>query len=273
LEVRYLRPFLKASIEKYMLSVPSCRNVARLLLIAGLSIFMSGCGTTLSPVKRKPVQVSPLETTLPSSSQRILFRFENTLPGTPLTETVWDNVAGPFASAKESKQIGFTQDYGTLIPATVAGGPAAGAYVGTQPDYTRIVIPFGRIFQGVFQSGLEKVYPNSLVCLDDTCETDKLQSPAPGHVVRLKVAEFRVWEKPLNHLNLSAMVECRVYQAGLTNQPVFMYEARQQITNQSIGSIMTTSSGFIREMNKISNRFGAALSEDILENLHGKIGD
>jgi len=118
---------------------------------------MSGCGATLSPVKRKPLQVSPLETTLPSSSQRISVRFERTLPGTPLTETVWDNVAGAFASAEESKQIGFTQDYATLIPATVAGGAAAGATVGTQQDYTRIVIPFGRIFHGVFRSGLQKV--------------------------------------------------------------------------------------------------------------------
>jgi hypothetical protein len=244
-----------------------------MLLIGGLSIFLAGCGVTLSPVKRKPVQVSPLETTLLPSSQKILFRFENTLPGTPLAETVWDNVAGAFASAEESKQIGFTQDYGKLIPASVAGGPAAGVAVGTQPDYTQIVIPFGRIFQGVFESGLQRVYPNSVVCLDNACETDKLQSASTGHVARLKVAEFRVWEKPLNHLNMSAVVECRVYEAGLTNQPAYLYEARQQITNQSIGSIMTTSSGFIREMNKISNRFAGVLSEDILENLQKKLAD
>ena len=37
--------------------------------------------------------------------------------------------------------------------------------------------------------------------------------------------------------------------------------------NQSIGSVMTTSSGFIREMNKISNKFAAGLSEEILKNL------
>ncbi len=214
-----------------------------------------------------------METTLHPSSQKILFRFEHTLPGTPLTETVWDNVAGAFASAEESKQIGFTQDYAKPIPASIAGGPAAGAAVGTKPDYTRIVIPFGRIFEGVFESGVQRVYPNSLVCLDDAGEADKLQSATPGHVAHLKVAEFRVWEKPLNHLNMSAVVECRVYEAGLTNRPAYLYEARHQITNQSIGSIMTTSSGFIREMNKISNKFAGALSEEILENLQKKLAD
>ena len=251
--------------------ISAYRNVARMLLVGALSTFLSGCGVTLSPVKRQPVQVSPLETTLLSSSQRILFRFENTLNGTPLTETVWDNVTGACANAEESKQIGFTQNYRTFMLATVAGGVAAGAYVGTQPDYTRIVIPFGRIFQGVFQSGLEKVYPNSMVCLDDLCEADNLKSAVPRQVVRLKVAEFRVWEKPLNHINMSAMVICKVYQAGFTNQPSYVYEARHQATNQPIGSIMTTSSGFIREMNKISNRFAGDLSEEILENLQKKL--
>jgi hypothetical protein len=256
-----------------MLPIPSQRDIARMLLIGGLSIFMSGCGTTLSPKKRKPVEVSPLETTLASSSQKLLLRFDSTLPGTQLTETVWDNVTGAFASAEESKQIGFTQDYGKLIPATVAGGAAGGAVVGTQPDYTRIVIPFGRIFERTFESGLQKVYPKSLVCFDDPSETDKLRTAAPGHLVRLKVAEFRVWEKPLNHLNMSAMVECRIYQPGLTNQPAQVYQARHQITNQSVGSIMTTSSGVIRKMNKISNRFASILSEEILENLQKKVGD
>jgi hypothetical protein len=36
---------------------------------------------------------------------------------------------------------------------------------------------------------------------------------------------------------------------------------------------MTTSAGFIKEMNKISNRFAGALSEGILKNLQEKTGD
>jgi hypothetical protein len=243
------------------------------LLLIAVSVCSSGCGVTLSPVKRAPVQISPFETSLLPNAHRVLIRFESTLPGRPLAETVWDNVSGAFADAKESKQIGFTQDYSKLIPAAAAGGGVGGAVVGTQQDYTRIVIPFGRILQGVFQFGLQKAFPNSSACFDDSCELEKLQSTAPRYVVRLKVAEFQVREKPLNHINMEAVVECKVYRAGSTNRPEYVYEVRQQATNQSIGSIMTTSSNFIREMNKVSNRFAGVLAEEILENLQKKLGD
>ena len=196
-------------------------------------------------------------------------QFESTLPGIPLTETVWDNASGAFADAIESKQIGFTQDYSKLIPATALGGMSAGVAVGTQPDYTRIVIPFGRIFASVFQTGLQQVFPNSMVCTNDP---SVLPSAATNKIVSLKVAELEVWEEPLNHLNLKAAVECKVYRMGI-NQPEFVFEVRQQATNQSIGSVLSTSSGFIKEMDKVSNKFAGALSEEVLKNLQEKIGD
>ena len=257
----------------------TCQSIAKLLSVVIMSIFISGCGTTLSQVKRKPLEIIPLETSLTPSPQKILVQFESTLPGTPLVETVWDNVSGAFADDEESKQIGFTQDYSKLYPA-VAGGVLGGAIGGTivaastetQPDYTRIVIPFGRIFQDVFQSGLEKVFTNSLVCTDDASESEKLQSAAPSHIVKLKVTEFQIWEKPLNHLNMKATVECKAYQPSSLDQLEYVYDAHCEITNQSVGSVMTTSSGFIKKMDEISNQFAGALSEDILENLQKKIG-
>jgi hypothetical protein len=257
----------------------ACQIIVKLLLLAGMSVFISGCGTTLSPVKRKPLEIIPLETSLAPSSQKILVRFESTLPGTPLAETVWDNASGAFADVKESKQIGFTQDYSKLVPVAIGGaigGAVGGLVVGTssatQPDYTRIVIPFGRIFQDVFQSGLEKVFTNSFVCTDDASESEKLQSATLGQIVRLKVTEFEVWEKPLNHLNMKATVECKVYRPNGLDQLEYVYDAHREITNQSIGSVMTTSSGFVKKMDEISNQFAAGLSEDILENLQQKIG-
>ena len=126
-----------------------------------------------------------------------------------MNRALWDNVSGAFADTRESEQIGFTQDYSKFIPASAAGGTLGGAIVGTQPGYTRIVIPFGRIFEGVFQQGLQKVFPNSLTCFDDSCELEKLKSATPTYVVRLKVSEFQVLENPLNHLNLKAIVECK----------------------------------------------------------------
>ena len=249
-------------------------NVFELLLFTAGLIFVTGCGTTLSPVKRTPVQISKIETSLPSNDQKMLVQFERTLPGTPLTETVWDNASGAFADVSESKQIGFTQNYKKSIPATAVasavGGVVAGGVVygviATRPHYTRIVIPFGRIFEGVFQSGLQKAFPNSQTSLN---ESAALPLTTQSSVVSLKVVEYQVWEEPLNHINMRAVFECKVYQSAITSQPAFVFEVRQEKTEQSIGSVMTTSSGFIKKMNKITNDFAASLSEEILGKLQG----
>src|SRR5579862_43335 len=234
--------------------------------IVAVSLLTSGCGVTLNPVKRQPLQIFPAQTSLAPSSQAISVRFESTLPGTLLSETVWDNKSGAFADTDESTQIGYTQDYSKLLyPPFEAAA--------LKPSYTRIFIPFGRIFEGVFQSGLQKVFPNSPACAEETNLLGNLSTAGSGSVVRLRVVEFWVWENPLNHINLKATVDCKVYQTGVTNQPEFVYEARYETTNQSIGSVMTTSSGFVKKMNEISNGFAAGLSEDILEHLQKKVGE
>lgn len=248
-------------------------NVPIIVLIAAATALLSGCGVTLSPAKRKPLEVSPLQTSLRPVPGKILVRFESTLPGQPLCETVWDNASGPFQDAVESKQIGFTQNYSKLVAANLVGGAAASGVVATHPTYTRIVIPFGRLFEGVFESGLRKVFPESLVCSDAPDELEKLRTTKPRQLVRLAVKEFRVWEQPLNHINLSAMVECRVYRADTTEEPTYVFRVNRQITNQAIGTKLSTSSTFLREMNKVSNTFAGHLSEEILENLQKKLGD
>lgn len=254
------------SFKGFMSLITARRSVATLLLCTFLSIFISGCGVTLSPVKRAPLNISPAETSLAPDSRKILVRFGNTLPSGPLAETVWDNGKGPFVDAKESQQIGFTQNYSEMVPAAALGGAAAGAAVATQPSYTRIVIPFGRLFEGVFQSGLQKAFPNASVCLDDSCEQKTLQSGAPGYVVRLHVTDFKVWEAPLNHLNLNATIECRVSQPN-SGKPEVIFVTTREVRSALLGSVMSTSSGFIKNMNKIADDFAASLSEEILGKL------
>jgi len=82
-----------------------------------------------------------------------------------------------------------------------------------------------------------------------------------------------VWENPLNHINLSATVECSVYRPGKPEQKEYSYEAHQECASQSVGSVMTTSGGFIKKMNKISNAFAASFSEEILEKLQANLGE
>lgn len=265
-------PDAQSTTTAHVLPVSFQTTIGLLLLIAA-TVFSSGCGTNLGAVKRAPLRISPLKTRLAVVSQTNLVRFESTFPGEPLAETVWDNVRGAFVDARESEQIGFTQNYLGLFTAAAMGGIPAEVDLGTQPDYTRIVIPFGRIFEGVFQSGVQKVYPNSLVCSDDSSESEILQTARPGHIIRLRVTEFYVWENPLNHINLIATVECRVYRGDKPEQQEYSCEAHQEITTQSVGSVMTTSGGFIKHMNKISNAFAASLSEKILEKLQANLGE
>ena len=251
----------------------SKQNIDRLLIAAILCFLLTGCGVTLSPIKRKPLHITPIQTTFSPNNKTVLVRFESTLPGIPLAETLWDNKSGAFADAEESMQIGFTQDYSKLVPAAAAGGIIGGAVVGTQASYTRIFIPFGRIFEGVFQSGLQKAFPNSKACSDDSCESEIINSASPTNIIRLNVIEFQVWEKPLNHLNMNSLVKCKVYRGNTTSEPDFVFETRHQTNNQSLGSIMSTSSGFIKEMNRISNEFAASLSEEVLNSLHQKLSN
>jgi hypothetical protein len=254
-----------------MLNCP--QRTSPVLFTVLLAVFVSGCGVTLSPNKRKPLQVSKLEASIIPKSNKYVFRFESTLPGVNLTETVWDNVVGPVADPVESKQIGFTQNYRAFIPATAIGGAAAGSYVGTRPEYTRIVIPFGRIFQEVLESGIRSIYTNSSVYSNTLPITVSSSHHALSPVVSIKVNQFKVWENPLNHLNFFALVECRAYRTTSDNQTVYSYDSRQQITNQSLGSVMTTSTGFIKEMNKVSNSFAERIASDILEKLHENLPD
>ncbi len=238
------------------------RSAVSLSVAVAISFLMSGCGVTLSPVKRAPLEISTFNTSVSPRPEKVVVRFENTLPNGPLAETVWDNgTSGPFIDAAESQQIGFTQNYEEMMPAAAVGGAAMGAAVATRPEYTRIVIPFGRLFEGVFQSGLQKAFPNSSVRPDESSESKT--SDTPMAVLKLRVKEFRVWEGPLNHINLAATVECRVYRGNTANPEIF--QVQHEINGQSIGSVMSTSRGFIHAMNKISNDFAATLSEQILE--------
>jgi hypothetical protein len=230
-----------------------------LVTALGLAFFLTGCGVTLSPVKRKSLEISPLQTALVPSPQTFQIVFTRTLPNAPLAETVWDNHVGAFADVKEAKRIGFTQDYTyPLLYGTAAM---------MKPSYTHIFIPFGRIFEGVFTSGMQKTFPQSPAPIEASNETTNAAPTEKGsHVVRLKVVNFQVWEHPLNHINMKAMVECRWLSVNITNQTDVIYVAKHELLNQSLGTLPTSGS-MVRKLETFANCIAANLSEDILEHL------
>lgn len=267
----------------------ACRPIVALSVAVAVSIFVSGCGVTLSPVKRAPVQISPIKLSPDSNPQAIVVEFESTLPNEPLADTLWDNIGGTFADTTGSEYIEYVQDYRKLRAAFEGvdddenaywrlapsafgdvGGAAAAIAAGTRPDYTRIVIPFGRIFEGVFRSGVLDVYPNAIIGTDAD-EINQAKTSAREYAVSLRVTDFEVWEHPLNHINMKASVEYRLTVTGQAGAPASVYEAQYQVTNQAIGSLITTSRGFVHNLNKVSNEFAAGLSIEILQALQKEI--
>ena len=228
-----------------------------------LVICVIGCGVTLNPVKRKPLDISPLRTALVPSPQVVRVVFASTLPGTPLAETVWDNHVGAFADAKESARIGFTQDYTEPL----LHGEAAMF----KPSYTHLFVPFGRIFEGVFTSGLKEVFPQAPAAIEATNEMANPSAPEKGIMVRLKVVDFQVWEQPLNHINMKASVECRWSPADATNQTDSVYVAQHELMNQTLGTLPTSGSA-MRKLEAFANSMAATLSEDILNQLQQQLG-
>ena len=228
-----------------------------------LVIFVTGCGVTLNPVKRKQLEIPPLRTAMVPSPQVVRVVFASTLPGTPLSETVWDNHVGAFADAKESARIGFTQDYTEPL--------LHGESAMFKPSYTHLFVPFGRIFEGVFSSGLKEVFPEAPAAIEATNEMSHSTAPEKGMVVWLKVVDFQVWEQPLNHINMKASVECHWSPVDATNRTYAAYVAQHELMNQSLGTLPTSGSA-MRKLETFANSMAATLSEDILNQMQQQFG-
>jgi hypothetical protein len=237
------------------------------IYVAAMSFLLCGCGTTLNPVKRKPLQITPWEITCAVENKTNLIEFENSLPDEPLDETVWDNVSGALWDKDESLQIGYTQDYSKMIVATAAGGAIGGAAIGATmgPEIidTRIVIPFGRIFSEEFRLGLQQAFPDSSIYVSS--QNLEKRTDVNERMVKIKINEFKVWERPLNHINFEADIQMRI--SPTNKEPEFICDVHDQMTNQLIGTAMSTSSGFIAKINKLSNQFAINLSTKLLEKM------
>jgi len=230
-----------------------------------LAVVMSASGCKVA--NRRPVKIASLKTALVPGQQRLAVRIEETLPGKDLNVTVWDNVAGPFADAKEAKQIGYTQNYNQVVLASLAGDPALAMAAAPALIESRIVIPYGPIFEQTFQSGLQQAFPNAVMLTNSQADAVASASSPAKYLVQVRIAEFRVWEGPLNHINLTSQVVCHVQLTSDTSGAGSTFEVDRRITAQKIGSTLSTSGGFIRKMNDIANTFAGDVTTEILATL------
>jgi hypothetical protein len=191
--------------------------------------------------------------------ERLIAKFEPAVPGKPLNETVWDNVSGPFWDKKESKQIGFTQNYKPqflLIPPPALPAVAHG---GTGLVDSQIVIPFGNIFTTLFESAAQRSFTKVVTCFEQDCANTSEGGPG----IRVKIENFLVWEAPLNHINFHITGTTTFFSSTGSKKE---YSFQNELLNQKLGTVMSTHNSFIRELNKVSDQFADQTIKAIFEN-------
>ena len=228
------------------------------LLILLLSFFLLvGCS-----VKRSDLQITPFNTQLgePSNSKKVLVKFEESIPGKPLSETIWKN-ATPIWDPGESKQIGYDQDDSDLIAASAVFGIVGAIAVGTQKDDALIMVPFGRLLVEKFQAGLKNAFPDSKACVEPFCEESEIISHKSNHTISLRVKNFRAWEDEdtLNRININATVVTRISSNDPIDGTEHIFETNEEQLESSVGFF-----SIIGGINEASDKFAESISAKIL---------
>jgi hypothetical protein len=243
-------------------------NILNRMLHAACLICLIFAVTSCTLERRKDLAIDGYSQPLAlSNTEDLKVIFEEVIPGKPLNETVWDNAHGPFWDVKESKQIGFTQDYSKFVPLAATagliggaiGGAVAGAAAGPQLVDTRIVIPFGNVFSGTFESAIAANIKQHLTCFNSSCAAQAF----PDNVLSIAIDNFYVWEGPLNHLNFYVKGRSLFTKKG---SEVRKYDFEKSMLSQQLGTIMSTHSSFLKEMNRLSNLFAQQVTTDIITN-------
>lgn len=223
---------------------------------------------------RKPLDIPPFTRTLAATPQEaIVIRFEQSVPGKPLNETVWDNVSGPFWDAAESKQLGFTPRYKPQFFFIPPAQVPIMAKAGINLNDTQIIIPFGNILSSTIESAARKNFSQATLCFDEGCS-----STSASAVLSIKVEQFFVWETPLNHLNMyvkgksvcsrsgSAVKEHKFEDHIMYQKIGGLVSPYSRAIDEKLGGLLTTPTMFMDEMNRISNLFAEAVTAEILSN-------
>lgn len=232
------------------------RNLAAVVVIASLALLLQSC-MMVNPVKRQPLSISEYGRSLPLQDKTILVQFTPVVHGKPLDQTIWDNIQGPIWDIDESHQIGYTQDY-QFTPVIMPGV----ATVATTVRGTRIVIPFGNTFVTIFKSALNKSFRKALICLKEVCsEHNQAKFDV---VVNMNVDQFRVFESPMNHINFQLKVTSQIQRGDNKTMPK---QSSYTLNAFKLGSIASTSYGFIGKMNEAINQFTEDAVSDLIKNI------
>jgi hypothetical protein len=233
------------------------RDAGRLPLRIGIlaTILLCAGSCVTQSVQRKALEVVPLTSPVAQPGASVLLRFDEFLPGKPLNETVWDNYRGAFWDPHESRLIGFTQNYRPL-------DYLAGNVNPVEMVKTQMVIPFGRLLAETLESTLKNSSVRPSVCFEHACAegpTDGARSPG---ILAVRVVNFRVWEEPLDHINLYAKVGLRL--TGPASGTALSRDFEEWKLEARVGDAYTRHAEALRSINRIANSFIGALVGDML---------
>jgi hypothetical protein len=202
--------------------------------------------------------VVPVHLSVDAPRAKILVCFYQTIQGVRLDETVWDNFFGPHQDVDESSQIGFTQhrNFHSVVP-IVPNGIDPGTGTNSQ-----IMIPFGNLLSETLLSSIDSSRTSVLVAFDSKTATELNSSHHPTRILEVKVDSFFVWEEPLNHLNYSTVVSCRVRDSSgavLAEQRI-----HQSALGNELGGVLSSSRTFLDAMNASAGAFTRDVITEIL---------
>lgn len=238
-----------------------CKSKGKLLfLIIIVTVFTTSCSFS----RRQSLTIGSIDNKMPIYSGRITICFEEVVVGKPFNETVWDNISGPFWDIKESNQIGFTQNYKPqflLIPVFLVPDTAK---TGRNLVNTRIIVPFGRTFTGIFESAVKKSFSDYYICFNDEIRKTIIEQKHPQYILKIRFYSFYVWEQPLNHINFYSKGQIEYYDTD--SKLVKEHYFEKNMLRYKLGNVFNTHSMFIKEMNKAINNFSEDIIIDIFKN-------
>ncbi|MBK9021556.1 MAG: hypothetical protein IPL72_16850 [Sulfuritalea sp.] len=245
-----------------------------ILFIAITSLFASGCMTLPRYKDAEPRYVGAAPTK--SLNAPLVILLEPVIVGKRFDEVVCDNVVGAFWNPEEAKQIGFTQNYGEILPkilplvaleaslgrnigvGRVASGQSSLDFDRIKID-SRIMVPFGTYISRNVEQALSVTSGDAKVCFDAACLEEQRRRFPAYKLATVRFTKLRVAEDNPNKLTLIAEGLVLIDEQGRRRDIPVKYE----IIDRSISSEGYTHASFLRVMDKTANELSSAIAEQL----------
>jgi hypothetical protein len=207
--------------------------------------------------------------------------FQRYLPEVPLVLTLWTDKLGPVAINDPRARafsplrlpLGRQPDLNALtntIPKLAVGygndftSFVFGYFTTVSARGEMIWIPLGSLYAAKMVSAITQNFDQTDV-EGDVQQVAELPSTTAGHVFIITVKKMDLFERPLNHINMDL-------ELGLTwkppgGGPAIEFSSIREVRAESLGSIMTTSSALLDNLNRIVDTELNGAAEELMKKM------